>query len=552
MRVKREVGFSLILGILAATGVWGDVIINDRGRRHEGTIVRETPTTVTIDLQGTEVTIPRDRIRAVERSARWENYLRAGDALLEQGDHAGATEEYEAALRTNPSEDEAAQIRARIAATQAAQAAQADTTRARALTTIDDLITRADTQRDAGEIDAALDSLDEAEVLDPTAEQTERILARRADTLYARAYQLNDRLDHSGALESIEDLFAIAPEHRDGLDLYNRLIEDQPLDSPTAVAEIESLLEREPGRLDLHASIGEYHSRRRDHAAALPHLLAAAESDLYFARIGGRLRRAMLDAVQGAVRTGDYDEAVTLYEDVLEKFPDEDENYLNMLIYYRQDQRLADDDLDGRARLAAQCHEAGYDTWAEEQMRRVLDQDPNHPAALSLHRIYAEEAFAAADLTAREGNFVVAQMQFQRFIEEYNYPDLIGRAEEMIAEAIRRAREQERLDRDRAETLVALGDEAFAAAEHEIDIYRQREYRETNNTFIIRGQSPRTQIVESLERAIDFYEAALGLDPSLGSLTGGGVNLKLADANDLLRIYRGSSFPARTTTRSDS
>jgi tetratricopeptide (TPR) repeat protein len=531
---------------LPLTGVaWGDVVVNDRGRRFEGEIVRETSAGVTLRLSdGSEVMIPTATIRTVERAPQWQNHVRVGEQLFQQGDFQGAQSQFEQALQAEPPSAEIQAIRQRIADAQDALSDHLSQQRERDVQTIDDLLSRAETQSQAGDHQKALETLDEAERLRPSSQQEDRLHQLRVDTLYARAYARYDRLDTPGALAALDDLFAVDPNHQQGLDLYNQIIQSQPIESPETVAEIERILEQNPDRYDLQARVGEYYSRRHEYEKALPFLLAAANSNLYLAQIRGRLRQAMLSAVERATQTGDYAKAIELYQDVLSRFPNEDENYLNSLIYHYQDRQLAPDDLEGRVRLAVQCKEAGYDDWAREQMDRVLAQDPNNAGALALKRQFAQEAFDEAAAALREENYTLAQILFQRLIEQFNFPDLNDQAQLLMADAQRRSREQQRRQTDQARSLVDRGDEYFATAQSGIRHLQEFEFRE-RQSFAVRGVSTRETIIRNLRRAIDCFDAALQLDPSLGPDAGGGVLVKRADARDLLDTFTNPTFPRR-------
>jgi tetratricopeptide (TPR) repeat protein len=534
------------MALLFAVDARPDVIVIQQGRRLECQVLRESTAGVTIRLDdGSEVILPWQRIQTIERAGEWKNMVRVGDHSLEAGDYERARERFESALLANPPAEEIEAIRARITQAMEATADRRSAERESGLAQIQDLIVAAGSHIEQSQWLRAIRALDEAGALEPTAAQAERIRELRSDALYGRAYSLNDRLDSAGALEALNALFEVDSSHADGLDLYNKIIEDQQLDSKEAVAEIEEILESNPDRLDLHVRVGEYHSRRGDHHRALPHLLAAAESELLFAQIRGRLKRAMIAMVDETVQSGDYERAVGLYENYLERFPEEDQNYLNVLIYHYQRQRLAPDDLDGHIRLAFQCREEGYLDWAKEQMGIVLAQNPNHPGGLELHRGFAEDAYSESIASVKERNFAVAQMQLERFIEEYGgYEDLVENAQVQLAFAVQRVREEERRRGEQAEVLVQRADEFYAVAQRELSTWQELEFRDRSN-FTIRGVSRRETVVLNLRRAIDYYTAALHLDSSLGPPEGGDVLTKRADAENLLRTLTRGRFPTR-------
>jgi tetratricopeptide (TPR) repeat protein len=521
------------------------VIVTQRGRRIEGQIIRESTGQVTIVLSGgAEVMLRRSDIAEIQRSEPWQNALRQGGENMERGNYQRALEQFEQALQADPPEEMLETIRARLSEAQMAMTNRLNEERERDLATIDDLISRAREELTAGNLEQTMASLDEATLLRPLPSQEEEILALRSDALYAQAWSLHDRLNNIDALVVLDQLRQINPNHREGLDLYRRIIEDQPIDSAETVNEILEILETNPDRTDLHARVGEYYARRNRWEEALPHLLAAAESDLHFAQVRNRLRSAMIHSVNAATASGDYQAAIERYNDLLNRFPEEDTTYLDVLIYYRDDRNLARDDLDGRIALALTCLQNGYDTWALEQMDMVLTQDPNHEGANQLHRTFAEASFNEAMAYFQEGRYTLARVQFRSLIERYNYADLIEEAQLRLAEIENRLHEEQMARQEQALNLVAQGDEYYAIAQRNLEAWMQLEH-EPRQTFTIRGFSRRETVVRYLRRAILAYETALDLDPELGPLVGGGVNLKLADARSDLAELENRSFPTR-------
>ncbi|MBN1477794.1 tetratricopeptide repeat protein [Candidatus Sumerlaeota bacterium] len=544
-RCTAALGLSLLIGLWGLASAWGDVVITQRGRRIEGQIVRESTGQLTIVISGgAEVTLRRSEIAEIERAEPWQNSLRQGEENMARGNYQRAVDQFEQALQADPPEEMMETIRARLSEAQTAMTNRVNEERERDLATVNDLISRAREELAAGNLEHTMASLDEAMLLRPLPSQEEQILDIRSDALYAQAWSLHDRLNDIDALAVLEQLRAINPNHREGLDLYRRIIEDQPIDSAETVDEILGILETNPDRTDLHARVGEYYARRNRWEEALPHLLAAADSDLHFAQVRNRLRSAMIHAVNAATASGDYDTAIQRYNDLLARFPDEDPSYIDVLIYYRDDRNLARDDLDGRIALALTCLQNGYDTWAREQMDMVLSQDPNHEGANQMLRTFAEASFNEAMAYFQEGRHTLARVQFRNLIQNYNYPDLIEEAQLRMAEIENRLHEQQIAQREQALNLVAQGDEYYAIAQRNLEAWMVLEH-EPRQTFTIRGFSRRDTIVRYLRRAILAYETALDLDPELGPLQGGGVNLKLADASRDLATLENRSFPTR-------
>jgi tetratricopeptide (TPR) repeat protein len=546
-RKRRTAALSLclLIGLWGIASAWGDVIVTQRGRRIEGQIIRESTGQVTLIISGgAEVTLRRSEIAEIERAEHWQNALRLGEENMGLGNYQRALDQFEQALQADPPEEMMGTIRMRLSEAQMAMTNRLNEERDRDLATVEELINRAREQLTEGNLEHAMASLDEATRLRPLPSQEEEILTLRSDTLYAQAWSLHDRLNHVDALAVLDQLREINPNHREGLDLYRRIIEDQPIDSAETVDEILEILETNPDRTDLHARVGEHFARRNRWEEALPHLLAAAESDLHFAQVRNRLRSAMIHTVNTATASGDYQAAIERYNDLLTRFPDEDPTYIDVLIYYRDDRGLARDDLDGRMVLALTCLQNGYDTWAREQMDMVLTQDPNHEAANAMHRTFAEVAHSEAMAYFQEGRYTLARVQFRSLIERYNYPDLIEDAQLKLAEIENRLHEEEMARQEQALNLIAQGDEYYAIAQRNLEAWMSLDH-EPRQTFTLRGFSRRDTVVRYLRRAILAYETAFDLDPELGPISGGGLNIKLTDARSDLAELENRTFPTR-------
>ena len=110
-----------LMALLFTVDARPDVIVNQKGRRLEGQVLRESTAGVTLQLDdGTEVILPWQSIQTIERADEWKNMVRVGDHSLEVGDYERARESFETALLANPPAEEIEAIRARI--TQAMEA----------------------------------------------------------------------------------------------------------------------------------------------------------------------------------------------------------------------------------------------------------------------------------------------------------------------------------------------------------------------------------------------------------------------------------------------
>lgn len=181
MTVCRSLSVCVLAACLLAPGAWGDVVTLTTGSRIEGRITRQTSTNITIETTGGMIlTFTRDRIASIEEADEWQNRLTLGEGYVRQGDYQRAAEQFEQALQHDPPEAQRLAIEERLEQAQAAITQMVTETRQREMQTLDELVSRARQELRRGDHAAALESLEEAERLNPTADRGEEITRLRA------------------------------------------------------------------------------------------------------------------------------------------------------------------------------------------------------------------------------------------------------------------------------------------------------------------------------------------------------------------------------------
>ncbi|MFB3897402.1 MAG: tetratricopeptide repeat protein [bacterium] len=113
MTTEFKVGIVVLIGILILFGLTqlclADIIILKNGRRINGDIIGESPTTIVVKSVVGTTTVNRSLISQILKEEQEVNHVRNGDYYMDKGEYALATTEYAAALRLNPNMTEVEQ-----------------------------------------------------------------------------------------------------------------------------------------------------------------------------------------------------------------------------------------------------------------------------------------------------------------------------------------------------------------------------------------------------------------------------------------------------------
>ncbi len=124
---------------------------------------------------------------------------------------------------------------------------------------------------------------------------------------------------------------------------------------------------------------------------------------------------------------------------------------------------------------------------------------------------------------------VVARVNERR---NRRFPDLVQMAADLMSRSQLEAERQAQRSREQARQISALGDQYLAEARRNHDLMRSADINQRTT-----GVSFRQEAIRFSRRAINAYEAALEIDPTLGPMVGGeDLNSKIADARQLLAV----------------
>ncbi|CAN5449201.1 hypothetical protein BH09SUM1_BH09SUM1_06100 [soil metagenome] len=520
----------LLAAIAAGGSAPADILVLTDGARLEGRVddVQGSTSRIAFTNGSGRIELPTSRIdqRIEEEDA--QDWTRVGDQFAKTKKFTPAVQMYQRALEANP---QYADAKAGLKAAQDAIAAtQSDMVRGR---------------QDA--LDKNLESIpkliedekyDDAEKLlnaiqtDPTASNKQRISAQTMmrDLYLAWGFSRFDRMDSPGAEEKYLRVQQMDPSNKEARERLLQIWRNDPKKRPEVLKAYEAKLQEEPNNLEYNQAVGDMYYASERWVDSIAPLKKIASAPRYAGQgYDVKLQRAYQQSVISLQDQGKLDEAIKATEDMTTIFPATDPTNLLILKYERDKKKLAEDDYNGRALLAKKLNEAGLSQYAQREAQLVLRYSPDNEVANSILRAAAMDEYARIQEAFRNGDFLVARDMAGKFISnESRYADLIKAAEEVRNKADIEAKRQAKESRETAQQLAERGMEYYNEARRDVDLLTDRQQRS--------GPSPisyKQNAIKLSQRAIEHFETALRIDPTLGPITGMDLNSRLADARQL-------------------
>lgn len=532
MNVRTIAMAGLVAAAFLATEVSADVIIMSSGERREGRVeaVQGDPNSILLITGTQELRIPRHLIREIIEQEDWEDYTILGNQLMRSRNYERAVQRFQQALAANPDYEPAqegmAEVRRLMDQQRDEQARQTTESNASALANARELA-------EQGRFEQAVNIINQ--VKSTATEDEQRTAARlvERDVYLAWAFNREDRLDYVGAEAHVQRVLEIDPENERARELRLKIWENDPSRREDVLKAYREQLERNPTDLELNRKLADLLIRMNREEEAIDPLMVVYESGRYRAQnYDRRLFHALERKGTNMHRTGRLDEAIAAYEKLSEIFPNADRTPLVILNYQKRVAELDEEDWEGRAALLDNLVARGLRTMALEEANVILRNDPENERATELLREDAEQRIAEIERAMRDGNFFVARTQAQSLARQSaRFPDIAQRASDLFTEANLQAERQQRQQREQAREVVTVGDQYLSEARRYTELYKSAD--NFNRSGVI---SYRVEAERFAGRAIEAYQAALEMDPSVGDLVGGmDVNTKLADARYLVQ-----------------
>jgi hypothetical protein len=377
---------------------------------------------------------------------------------------------------------------------------------------------------------------------------TAQLLLR--DLHLAWGFSRFDRTDNVGAEEHYQRVLEMDPTNQEARERLLIIWRDNPAKRPEVLRAYQARLAEDPNNLQNNQIVGDllYREERWEEAID-PFIKVASASRFAGQGYDQKLRRSFQMAINRRADQGNLDAAIALSERMFTIFPNEDRTNLTVLTYERDKSRLAMDDYDGRASLARRLYNDGLTAYAEREAQLILRFDAENETAISILRDEAESRFNRIQENFQAQEYQIAANLAAQFIQsERRFGDLITRADEIQRRADIEIQRTQRANREVATRIAENGIAAYNEAMRFVD--QLTDANRTNNPRLV---SPRQQAILNTQRALERFDTALKLDPSLGPPSGMDLLAYRRDAANLqARLTAGAGqIPRRPVRRAN-
>lgn len=384
-----------------------------------------------------------------------------------------------------------------------------------------------------------------------TASDEQRVTAQRMlrDLHLQWGFSRWDRTDAAGAEEQYQRVLEMDPQNQEARDKLLLIWKDNPAKRGEVLKAYQAKLAEDPNNLQINQTVGDLLYREERWEEAIDPLTKVS-SARQFAGQGydAKLRRAFQMAINRRADQGNLDAAIALSQQMFGIFPNEDRTNLTVLTYERDKSRLAPDDYDGKAALAKRLYNdpEGLTQYAEREAELILRYDRENETALEILRAESEARFARIVENFQAQEYQVALNLAATFVQtEKRFGDLVTKADELLRKADIEIQRIQRANRESAIRIAENGTTAYNEALRYAD-----QMVDANRRTDTRVLSPKQQAILNARRAIERFDTALKLDPTLGPSSGMDLTAKRRDAANLLASLTAGATPLpRKTVR---
>ncbi len=508
-----------------------DIIVLTNGKTMKG-IVRDADSPnelVFIGVHG-RLTMRRSRVKEIKKESPGMGYVHIGDEFMARSEFTDALASYRSGLDAEP---DLALARERIKAVEEAIDERESNRRRDQIQSIEDVMSQVQAAITEGSFETAESMIEQADELVPTPSQSESLRGLVGD-LYLRWAEFHlDRLNKPAAEEKLNLALAADANNEQVITYLLQLWEDQPGKKERILQIYETVLERKPEDMVLRRKVADLHYE-------LGHLEESVSIYLKIYESSDRFRSTTLEAriveVLGRLHrqfamNQDFEQAIAFYR-MHESMGGEENPQLLALYEYLNHARSVDGaGLEGRLELAAFAEERRLDERALRDYRRALELVPDNQAALDALNRYALDLIGQAQNQYEHADYYLAKTLAERARREFpESREAALRSAEIVSlsqtEIVRDKREKRELSRE----YIKRGDEFFSRGEQ---FYR----RITDTQQIVSSPvaSDKSEAIRNFQYAIDAYETAKQLDPSLASEAGSLVDVQITESRRRLR-----------------
>lgn len=508
-----------------------DVIVLTNGKTMKG-IVQDADSPnelVFIGVHG-RLTMRRSRVKEIKKESPGMGHVHIGDAFMARSEFTDALAAYQRGLGAEP---DLALARERIKTVEEAIDERESNRRRDQIQSIEAEMSQIQAAIAEGSFEQAEAMIEQADELVPTPTQSEALRGLVGE-LYLRWAEFHlDRLNKPAAEEKLNLALAADADNEQVIAYLLRLWEDQPGKKERILQIYETVLERKPGDMVLRRKVGDLHYE-------LGHLEDAVSIYLKIYESSNRFKSTTLEAriveVLGRLHrqfamNQDFEQAIAFFKMHESMGGEENPQLLALYAYLNYARSVDGASVEGRLELAAFAEERRLDERALRDYRRALELVPDNEAALDALNRYALDLIGQAQYQYEHADFYLAKTLAERARNDFpESREAALRAAEIVARAqteiVRDKREKRELSRE----YIKRGDQFFSTGEQFF-----RRITDTQQIVSSPVASDKSEAIRYFQYAIDAYETAKQLDPSLSGEAGSLVDVQIRESRRRLR-----------------
>jgi tetratricopeptide (TPR) repeat protein len=524
VEMRKAAGFAAVLAVcLASTGAMADVLYMNDGQKQTGIIIKPKTdnSRVTIRTTSGEISIPRSKVSRIEEMSPAASYGQLGDQYLQTGNFEKAIESYQAGLGYEAGNLDLKQKLQQAKGGVSSQSAETQATLDdRARRTVDQAMKLAQT----GNFDTAYNTMKSVEPseLSPVYPEYRKNLAE----LYLLWGQsMLDKQNTGGAAQKLNEVLKLDPDNARAKALLVKTFEGDPTKLEESA---KYYLQSDNPDEQLKGAEALFKLQKYEEAAPVfAKFMSDAELNRKF-NITPRLASAFDTLHQQYASQGDYRKALDYFTKYMQVKPDADPTPYSKYLFMIKRSETDMNNADSRFALASFAEQLGLIPTAKEEYRNILALDPKSSSALTALRRFADSDVADAREFMNQGQYTLASNMAQGVARQYPmYPDLIGVANQIQAQAQVEAQKAAQSTKAEARALAERGDNYYAQALSYLSAYVSTETDPSKRIF-----SPRNEAAKYLGQAIFAWKTALQMDPTLGDATTYNLTFKIQDASN--------------------
>ncbi|MDX2175894.1 MAG: hypothetical protein SF028_05430 [Candidatus Sumerlaeia bacterium] len=527
--------------LLAAGAASADIVVMSNGTELAGRVeaVESKPDRIRLVRGSGTIEIPRRQIQDIVEEADSVDYRRIGLQLLDARSYERAVETFKQSLATDPEDTESKDGLRRAEAAIAERDAEA---RRAEQAQIDDRIVKAREAVQAERFAEAEVLLKEVASAGPNESQRTAAQLALVDLYLAWGFQRLDRLDVKGAEEKYLRVLELDPQNERARIELLEVWKDDPSKRAQVLEAYLLQLRNDPDNLELNAKVADLLTTLARYEEALGPLEKLTASPR-FRSLGydKRFRTSLREAILNQTIAGNFEPAIEGTKKLLQYFPEEDPTQLTVLQFRKAMSEADPADIDTRAALVKRLRDAGLAELAQSEAAFLARVAPDNEVLRGILREEAELRLAEVREELQARNWVVARDMSQRYVTTYtSYPDLVAVASEIYERSSVEAERAAKARREQGREIAQQGIEYYNQA-----LAFSNQLRNTEVESGSRPYSPKQEAIKNAKRAVERFEIALQIDPSLGPVTGMDLNTRLNDARSLYNqlTQRGTALP---------